>query len=341
MAINVVINGFGRIGRCFMRCYLQASPTVRARINIVAINDPHDAAGLVHLLQYDSTHGKLATQVDFTDGCLRIAEFAISIPFLQQPDVSQLPWAQYQVDLVLECSGVFRHYAGAMHHIKAGAKRVLIGAAPFDHVDLAVVYGVNHNAVTGAHRILSSVSCTTQALVPLVSVLHTHFGIRQALMTEIHAMTTDQSVLDHAHRDWRRARAASSNIIPTTSSALGALKTVLPYMQGKIEGYSIRVPTLDVAAIDLSFTLTQAPTIARIHEVLTDAANSHLAGIMGINHLPLVSSDFVGRSESIVIDTTQTMASGDLYKVFGWYDNEWGYAERLVDLVAYMAELDH
>jgi glyceraldehyde-3-phosphate dehydrogenase type I len=243
-----------------------------------------------------------------------------------------LSWAGLVVDVVLECTGLFRSRADATRHIDAGAKRVIIGAAPFDSVDAAIVYGVNHADVKPTDQIISSVSCTTQALVPLVKIIDDAFGIDTALMTEIHAVTADQSVLDHAHRDLRRARASGQNIIPTTSSALGALKRVMPKMDGRIDGYSIRVPTINVAAIDLSFVSHSPITVHKINEVLSKAAKFDYAQIMQVTDEDLVSSDFNHSPYSLIVDLTQTMVVGHQAKVFAWYDNEWGYANRLLDL---------
>ena len=234
--------------------------------------------------------------------------------------------------MVLECSGLFRSRAAATRHITAGAKRVIIGAAPFDTVDAAIVYGVNHHDVKPTDQIISGVSCTTQALVPLVKIIDDAFGIDTAMMTEIHAVTADQCVLDHAHRDLRRARAAGHNIIPTTSSALGALKQVMPKMEDRIDGYSIRVPTINVAAIDLTFIAQSAISTQAINDKMIAAAQYDYAEIMSVTNEYLVSSDFNHSPYSLVVDLTQTMVVGRQAKVYAWYDNEWGYANRLLDL---------
>ena len=334
--LRVAINGFGRIGRNVLRAWFehpQAFP-----FEIVAINDVADLATLTHLFQYDTTHGRFAgkvatyseTEQDYMQ--VSLAERQLSIAVLHQAQPALLPWQTLGVDVVLECTGLFRSRAAATQHLEAGAKRVIIGAAPFDSVDAAIVYGVNHTEVKASDQIISSVSCTTQALVPLVKIMDDAFGIETALMTEIHAVTADQAVLDHAHRDLRRARAAGHNIIPTTSSALGALKRVLPKMDGRIDGYSIRVPTINVAAIDLSFVAQKPITVEQIHQVFTQACTAQYASIMAVTDEPLVSSDFNHSPYSLIVDFNQTMVVGQQAKVFAWYDNEWGYANRLLDL---------
>lgn len=333
---RVAINGFGRIGRNVLRAWFEHP--AQFNFDLVAINDVADIETLKHLFKYDTTHGRFLGQVEiFSDAdqdYLLIQGYGrqLKLQVLQQQDPEQLPWKSLNVDVVLECTGLFRSRAAATKHLQAGAKRVIIGAAPFDTVDAAIVYGVNHQELKATDQIISSVSCTTQALVPLVKIMDDAFGIESALMTEIHAVTADQSVLDHAHRDLRRARASGQNIIPTTSSALGALKRVLPKMENRIEGYSIRVPTINVAAIDLNFVAQQPISVTRIHEVVRHAALTQYPDIMQCTDEALVSSDFNHSPYSLIVDLTQTMVVGQQAKVFAWYDNEWGYANRLLDL---------
>lgn len=333
---RIAINGFGRIGRNVIRAWFE-NPK-QFHFDIVAINDIADIETLLHLFKYDSTHGRFKGNAEIVteqgDHFLAVqsAGQSLKIQVFRGSQPEQLPWDQLNIDVVLECTGLFRSREAATQHLNAGAKRVIIGAAPFDSVDIAVVYGVNHLDVKVSDQIISSVSCTTQALVPLVKILDDHFGIETALMTEIHAVTADQSVLDHAHRDLRRARAAGHNIIPTTSSALGALKRVMPKMADRIDGYSIRVPTINVAAIDLSFVAQKAVSIEQLHYVLKHAADTYYAEIMSVTDEVLVSSDFNHSPESLIVDFTQTMVVGRQAKVFAWYDNEWGYANRLLDL---------
>ena len=333
---RIAINGFGRIGRNVLRAWFE-NPK-QFQFEIVAINDIADVQTLAHLFKYDTTHGRFAGQVEIQIEDEQIFlniqsnQRQLKLQVFKQVQPELLPWAALKIDVVLECTGLFRSRADATRHIQAGAKRVIIGAAPFDSVDAAIVYGVNHAEVKATDQIISSVSCTTQALVPLVKIIDDAFGIETALMTEIHAVTADQSVLDHAHRDLRRARASGQNIIPTTSSALGALKQVMPKMENRIDGYSIRVPTINVAAIDLTF-ISQSPiTVQKVNKVLTKAAKFHYAQIMQVTEEDLVSSDFNHSPYSLIVDLTQTMVVGHQAKVFAWYDNEWGYANRLLDL---------
>lgn len=333
---RVAINGFGRIGRNVLRAWFENPKNFQ--FEIVAVNDVADVETLLHLFKYDTTHGRFPGKVDLSYENERIYlhlskdQAQLKVEVLRQANPQDLPWSSLHVDVVLECTGLFRSREAATGHISAGAKRVIIGAAPFDSVDAAIVYGVNHHEVKVSDQIISSVSCTTQALVPLVKIIDDAFGIDTALMTEIHAVTADQSVLDHAHRDLRRARASGQNIIPTTSSALGALKQVMPKMADRIDGYSIRVPTINVAAIDLTF-ISQTPiTDHKINEVLIQAAKSDYREIMDVTDEPLVSSDFNHSPYSLIVDLTQTMVVGHQAKVFAWYDNEWGYANRLLDL---------
>lgn len=333
---RIAINGFGRIGRNVLRAWFENSK--KFQFEIVAINDIADVQTLVHLFKYDTTHGRFAGQVDIQiDGehiflNIQSNQRQLRLQVFNDECPECLPWEKLNIDVVLECTGLFRSRVDATRHVEAGAKRVIIGAAPFDTVDAAIVYGVNHADVKPSDQIISSVSCTTQALVPLVKIIDDAFGIETALMTEIHAVTADQSVLDHAHRDLRRARASGQNIIPTTSSALGALKRVMPKMEDRIDGYSIRVPTINVAAIDLTF-ISQSPiTVHKINEVLVKAAQFDYAQIMQVTDEDLVSSDFNHSPYSLIVDLTQTIVVGHQAKVFAWYDNEWGYANRLLDL---------
>ena len=333
---RIAINGFGRIGRNVLRAWFE-NPK-QFQFEIVAINDIADVQTLVHLFKYDTTHGRFAGQVEIQieqeNIFLNIQsnQRQLRLQFFKQAQPELLAWGALNIDVILECTGLFRSRADATRHLQAGAKRVIIGAAPFDSVDAAIVYGVNHADVKATDQIISSVSCTTQALVPLVKIIDDAFGIETALMTEIHAVTADQSVLDHAHRDLRRARASGQNIIPTTSSALGALKQVMPKMENRIDGYSIRVPTINVAAIDLTF-ISQSPiTVQKVNKVLTKAAQLDYAQIMQVTHEDLVSSDFNHLPYSLIVDLTQTLVVGHQAKVFAWYDNEWGYANRLLDL---------
>ncbi|MPW45013.1 type I glyceraldehyde-3-phosphate dehydrogenase [Acinetobacter guerrae] len=333
---RVAINGFGRIGRNVLRAWFE-NPK-KFNFDIVAINDIADVETLVHLFKYDTTHGRFhgeaSIKIENDQIVLHIQAFgrALAVRVFREEAPENLPWKALDIDVVLECTGLFRSHADAIRHLSAGAKRVIIGAAPFDQVDAAIVYGVNQSEVKPTDRIISSVSCTTQALVPLVKIIDDAFGIETALMTEIHAVTADQSVLDHAHRDLRRARASGQNIIPTTSSALNALKRVMPKMENRIDGYSLRVPTINVAAIDLSFVSQHPINAHHLNEVLIKAAKFDYAEIMSVTDEELVSSDFNHSPYSLIVDLNQTLVVGRQAKVFAWYDNEWGYANRLLDL---------
>ena len=364
--LRVAINGFGRIGRNVLRALLERFEVLGRAIHVVAINDLAEADILLHLLKFDSTHGRLSrlgvsaemvvssVDVDVDDNdndndnvdadarktqlCLTKNNLTYCINMLSEPDPKNLPWQELGVDVVLECTGHFRSYEQAQQHIEAGAQQVIIGAAPFDDVDACIVMGVNTDELTRELPIISSVSCTTQALVPLIATLDKAFGVKSAMMTEIHAVTADQTVLDQAHRDPRRARASGYNIIPTTSSSIAATERVLPSMIGKINGHSIRVPTIDVAAIDVTFVFDKSNvSIEDVGEVLKLASQNNLLDIMAYTDEPLVSSDFIHQTESLIIDGQQLMKVGEQYKVFAWYDNEWGYANRLLDMCLHLA----
>lgn len=345
--LRIAINGFGRIGRNVLRALLERFEVLGRAIHVVAINDLASADILLHLLKFDSTHGRLSRlgvsaevldDNNNTQLCLTKNNLTYCIKMLSEADPKNLPWRTLGIDVVLECTGHFRSYEQAQLHIAAGAQQVIIGAAPFDNVDACIVMGVNTAELTRKLSIISSVSCTTQALVPLIDTLDKAFGVRSAMMTEIHAVTADQTVLDQAHRDPRRARASGYNIIPTTSSSIAATERVLPAMVGKINGHSIRVPTIDVAAIDVTFVFdTPDVSVDAIREKLRAASLGDLINIMAYTDEPLVSSDFIHQPESLIIDGQQLMQVGEQYKVFAWYDNEWGYANRLLDMCLHLA----
>ena len=345
--LRITINGFGRIGRNVLRALLERFEVLGRAIHVVAINDLASADILLHLLKFDSTHGRLSRlgvsaevldDKNNTQLCLTKNNLTYCIKMLSEADPKNLPWRTLGIDVVLECTGHFRSYEQAQLHIAAGAQQVIIGAAPFDNVDACIVMGVNTAELTRKLPIISSVSCTTQALVPLIDTLDKAFGVRSAMMTEIHAVTADQTVLDQAHRDPRRARASGYNIIPTTSSSIAATERVLPAMVGKINGHSIRVPTIDVAAIDVTFVFdTPDVSVDAIREKLRAASLGDLINIMAYTDEPLVSSDFIHQPESLIIDGQQLMQVGEQYKVFAWYDNEWGYANRLLDMCLHLA----
>ncbi len=333
-ALNLAINGFGRIGRLVLRAWFERG--CPESIRWVGINDLTDAATLAHMLRYDSTHGRFPHRVEFEQDQLNISNYSIPLSF--EPEPGRLPWVRQGVDVVLECTGHFRSRAAAEKHLKSGASRVIIAAAPFDPIDFLVVYGFNHEQIRNEHRILSSVSCTTHALVPPLIILQQHLGIVSMMVTEVHAVTSDQHALDHVHRDLRRARACGSNIIPTTTSALGALRQLFPELADRMDGHSIRVPTANVAMVEITIEACTRMDVAALNQLFLEASRLHWPGIMSWIHEPLVSSDFIHEPWSCVFDATQTRSLGNLHQVVLWYDNEWGYANRLLDLCLYLAK---
>ena len=330
-SLRLAINGYGRIGRSFVRALVgREARGESVPLELVAINDLGDPADLHYLTCFDTTHGAFPGEVRLDGDRLRLGRHAPQL--LRVADPAQLPWGDMGIDLVLECTGEFRAHSGASRHLDAGAARVIIGAVPFDRADAIVVYGVNHDQTPANAKVLSAASCTTHAIAPLLVQLDKAFAVEQVLMTEVHAYTSDQSLLDHVHRDPRRGRAAAQNIIPTTSSAIGAIQQVLPQLVGRISGGSIRVPTLNVAMVDLTLKLGRTPTVDEIN-ALMQRASAESPGLFGYNDQPLVSADFNHRSESTIFDASQTSVQGDMVRLVAWYDNEWGYANRLLDWV--------
>jgi len=341
MTLRVAINGFGRIGRHVLRAFVEAGE--RQPLQVVAINDLGQPEALAHLLRYDSTHGRFPADVALEASpsgaqVLRVGDQRIAL--LSEAHPEKLPWRHLAVDVVLECTGQFRAHAQAARHLEAGAGRVVIGAAPFDHADAIIVHGVNDAELRPEHRIISAASCTSHALCPLLQAFEGLTGIESALMTEIHAYTSDQVLLDHVHRDPRRGRAGAQNMIPTTSSALGVARRIFPALADRLGGYSLRVPTINVAAIDLSVQMTRPLALDALQAGLREYAAGAGAGWMAVNDEPLVSADFNHRSESLILDLTQTEVVAGQARVFAWYDNEWGYANRLLDLCAAVVALD-
>lgn len=334
MKFRLAINGFGRIGRMLVRAYL-ANPAKFDRLELVAINDIAEAHTLLHLLKFDSTHGRLQADARLEDGQLVIqkdGQTMCQIHLLRHACPRDIEWDGLGVDVVLECTGHFRSYEEASLHRLAGAKQVIIGSAPFDTVDASIVMGVNDHLLNRTLPIISGVSCTTQALVPLLDSLHQAFGLDSVMMTEIHAITADQTVLDQAHRDLRRARASGHNIIPTTSSSIHASLRVLPFLQGKLSGHSIRVPTINVACIDVTVVFGHTPTLETLTDLLKNMSRTTLKGIMDYTDEPLVSADFIGDTHSLIIDGGELMQAGEQFKILAWYDNEVGYANRLLEM---------
>jgi glyceraldehyde 3-phosphate dehydrogenase len=336
MPSKIAIIGFGRIGRCIVRALQERKV---ADLELVAINDLTDPKTLAHLYNYDSVHGRADPKAKALEGALEIAGKSIQI--LAEKDPANLPWKKLGVDIALECTGLFTDREKAGLHLGAGAKKVLI-SAPAKGQDLTLVFGVNDKDYdSGKHHIISNGSCTTNCLAPVAKVLHDSFGIVQGLMTTVHSYTNDQAVLDIPHRkgDLRRARAAALNIIPSTTGAAKALSEVIPALKGKFDGLALRVPTMDVSIVDLSFTTEKTVTKDAIHTAMKAAAEGPLKGILAYVEEPLVSSDFIGDPHSSSFDATQTLVLGDKFaKVFSWYDNEWGFSCRMVELSQLVAK---
>ena len=334
MAIRIAINGYGRIGRCVLRALFETRRT--HEIELVAINNlfnklPNNA----QLTQYDSVHGYFNYPVTYQDDYLIVDGHKIK--FLAQRDPKLLPWKELNIDVVLECSGIFTSKIKAYGHIDAGAKKVIISAPGSDDVDATIVYGVNHNILHKNMQVISNASCTTNCLAPVAQVLNQCVGIESGLMTTIHSFTSDQVLLDNYHDDMHRSRAATLSMIPTKTGAAKAVGLVLPELQGKLDGLAIRVPTPNVSVVDLVITAKRETTVAEINASMEQATLGHLKGILVINKLPLVSSDFNHNSCSSIFDATQTRVIGKLVKVFSWYDNEWAFSNRMLDTtVAFM-----
>jgi glyceraldehyde 3-phosphate dehydrogenase len=331
MAIKVGINGFGRIGRNIMRAAMAYDD-----IDIVAVNDLTDAATLAHLLKYDSLLGNLKADISATGDTISVDGDSFKV--LAQKDPWQLPWKDLGVDVVFEGTGRFTKRDDAAKHIAAGAKRVII-TAPATKPDVTVVMGVNHESYDAAkHQIISNASCTTNCLAPVAKVLHESFGIKSAWMTTVHAYTNDQNLLDLPHKDLRRARAAALSIIPTTTGAASAVGEVLPALKGKLDGIAMRVPTPNVSVVDLNAILEKNATAEEINAAFKTAADGPLKGILEYVTAPLVSIDFRGNPHSAMLDVAYTkVQDGNFAKVMAWYDNEWGYSSRCVDLLRFMA----
>ena len=332
MVTKVGINGFGRIGRNVFRAAL-GNPEVE----IVAVNDLTDASTLAHLLKYDSIHGTLNAEVKAQDGNIVVNGKVIKV--LAERDPANLPWGELGVQVVVESTGRFTDGDKAAAHIKAGAKKVII-SAPAKGEDITIVMGVNQDKYDPAkHHIISNASCTTNCLAPFAKVLCDEFGIKRGMMTTIHSYTNDQKILDARHKDPRRARAAAMSIIPTTTGAAKAVAKVLPQLKGKLDGFALRVPTPDVSATDLVCELEKPATKEEINEAFRKAAAGELKGILGVSDVPLVSCDFSSDPRSSIVDADLTMVmDGNMVKVVSWYDNEWGYSNRVVDLAIYMGK---
>ena len=327
MTVKVAINGYGRIGRNIMRALYELDRT--DEISIVAINDLGDANSNAHLTKYDTAHGKFPGTVAVEDGDLVINGDRIKV--FAERDPSKLPWAELGVDLVMECTGFFRSRETAGAHITAGAKKVIV-SAPGQNVDNTVVYGVNHDSLKSSDLVISNASCTTNCLAPVAKVLHDAVGIEHGLMTTIHAYTNDQVLTDVLHSDLRRARSATMSQIPTSTGAAAAVGMVLPELNGKLDGFSMRVPTINVSVVDLTFQASRATSVEEVNAAIKAAADGSLKGVLGYNDEPLVSIDFNHDPRSSIFDAGLTkVMEGNMVKVLSWYDNEWGFSCRMLD----------
>ncbi|MFN7207015.1 MAG: type I glyceraldehyde-3-phosphate dehydrogenase [Burkholderiaceae bacterium] len=327
MTIKVAINGYGRIGRNVLRAHYEGGK--KHDIQIVAINDLGDPKTNAHLTQYDTAHGKFPGTVSVEGDYMVVNGDKIRVLANRNP--AELPWGELGVDVVLECTGFFTTKEKASAHLKGGAKKVIISAPGGKDVDATVVYGVNHNVLKAGHTVISNASCTTNCLAPLVKPLHEKIGLVTGLMTTVHAYTNDQVLTDVYHEDLRRARAAAHNMIPTKTGAAAAVGLVLPELNGKLDGFAIRVPTINVSVVDLSFIAARDTTADEVNAILKAASEGELKGVLGYNTDPLVSSDFNHNPLSSVFDSTQTKVAGRLVKVMSWYDNEWGFSNRMLD----------
>jgi len=328
MTIRVGINGYGRIGRNVLRALYEKNAA--RDIEIVALNDLGDAATNAHLTQYDTAHGRFPGSVVVEGDHMVVAGHRIRV--LAERDPAKLPWGELGVDLVMECTGLFTTREKAALHLKGGAKKVLISAPASDEVDATVVYGVNHQTLRASHTIVSNASCTTNCLAPLVKPLHEKIGVESGLMTTVHAYTNDQVLTDVYHKDLRRARSATMSMIPTKTGAAAAVGLVLPDLNGKLDGLAVRVPTINVSLVDLTFRAKRATTREEVVQILRTAADGELKGVLAVNDLPLVSIDFNHHPHSSIFEASETkVIDGTLVKVMSWYDNEWGFSNRMLD----------
>jgi glyceraldehyde 3-phosphate dehydrogenase len=329
MTIKVAINGFGRIGRNILRAHHESKG--RHDIDFVALNDLGDANTNAHLLKYDTAHGRFRGTVSVDGDCIVANQDRLKV--FAERDPAKLPWKSLGVDVVLECTGLFTSKAKAGAHLAAGAKKVIISAPGDKDVDRTVVYGVNHQSLKGSDTVISNASCTTNCLAPLVKALDDRIGVVSGLMTTVHSYTNDQVLTDVYHSDLRRARSASMNMIPTKTGAAAAVGLVLPHLNGKLDGYAIRVPTLNVSVVDLTFISKKPTTVDEVNQALKEASEGDLKGILEYTSEPLVSSDFNHNPASSVVDSLLTKVSGGtLVKVASWYDNEWGFSNRMLDV---------
>jgi glyceraldehyde 3-phosphate dehydrogenase len=330
MAVKVGINGFGRIGRLVFKRMMEVGG-----YEVMAINDITDSKTLAHLLKYDSVHRRFPGEVSASENGIKVN--GIEIKVLAEKDPSRLPWKELNVDIAVESTGKFTKREQLELHLKAGAKKVVLTAPPKDDLDAMIVLGVNENALKPEHKIISNASCTTNCLAPMVKVIDDAFGIKKGFMNTIHAYTNDQVMLDQPHKDLRRARAGALSIIPTTTGAAKAVGKVLPHLKGKLDGFSLRVPVPDGSITDFTCILNKEATKEEINEAFRKASETNLKGYLEYCTDPIVSTDIIGNPASCIFDSLSTMSYGDIIKVVGWYDNEWGYSCRIVDLLKKVA----
>jgi len=334
MAVRIAISGFGRIGRNVLRAIAEAG---RKDLQVIAINDLFSAKDNAHLLRFDSVHGRFPGEVKVAGDSIDVGMGPIKV--LAERDPKKLPWKSLDIDIVMECTGIFTDKEKAAAHLEAGAKRVLV-SAPSKGADLTVVYGVNHDRLKAEHKVVSNASCTTNCLAPVAKVLNDLVGIKTGYMTTIHAYTNDQNVLDQAHKDMRRARAAAINIIPTSTGAAAAVGLVLPELKGKLDGTAIRVPVPNVSVVDLKIIPGRETTVDEVNTAMEHASQQQLKGILGVTRESLVSVDFNHNPNSSTFDLTQTqIVDGRLLRVLAWYDNEWGFSNRMADTAVAMGKL--
>jgi len=329
MTIRVAINGYGRIGRNILRAHYEGGK--KHPIEIVALNDLGNAETNAHLTRYDTAHGRFGGKVEVDGESMVVNGDRIKVLAMRNP--AELPWGQLGVDVVLECTGLFTSKERAGAHLKGGAKKVIISAPGGKDVDATVVFGVNHKTLKNSHTVISNASCTTNCLAPMVKALHDRIGVVQGLMTTVHAYTNDQVLTDVYHEDLRRARSATMSMIPTKTGAAAAVGLVLPELNGKLDGFAVRVPTINVSLVDLTFTAARATTVEEVNAVMKAAANGEMKGVLEYTQAPLVSIDFNHNPASSIFDASLTkVTGGTLVKALAWYDNEWGFSNRMLDV---------
>lgn len=330
---NIAINGFGRIGRLVFRGLIN-----NKEFKVTAINDLMNTKTLAHLLKHDSVHGILKNTIEAKDGTITVDGTEVKVFSERNP--ADLPWKELDIDLVVESTGIFRSMEGASKHLAAGAKKVIISAPAKGEVDATIVLGVNDDTLKAEHKIISNASCTTNCLAPVMKIITDNFTVENVLMTTIHSYTIDQCLLDYPHNDLRRARAAALNIIPTTTGAATATAKVIPELKGKIDGMAVRVPTANGSLVDVSIIVDRNTTKEEINKLMKEASENRMKGILEYVEAPIVSTDIIGNPASSIFDADVTMVNGNFVKVLSWYDNEAGYAARVIDLVKYISELE-